>query len=164
MHTQNGLQGFRLPRYNELPDFGLYLEQTVTYINRALSPLDIPPLTSSMLSNYVKQGYIDRPVKKQYHADQIGYLIFLSITKQALSLEHIRALFDMQRRTYSAEDAYDNFCLRFEGMLDYLFDACDEPVLYGDDATFEQQVLQSVIVATTHIIHLTWCLEHLPQE
>lgn len=162
MQAQNGLQGFRLPRYSELPNFGLYLDQTVTFVNRSVAPLEIPPLTPSMLSNYVKHGYINRPVKKQYFADQIGYLIFLSIAKQVLSLEHISALFDMQRRTYSSQDAYDNFCLRFEGMLDYLFGACDEPVLYGEDATFEQQVLQSVIVATTHIIHLNWCLENVP--
>ena len=164
MQAQNGLQGFRLPRYRELPNFGLYLDQTVTFVNRAVAPLEIPPLTTSMLSNYVKHGYINRPVRKQYFADQIGYLIFLTITKQALSLEHISALFDMQRRTYSSEDAYDNFCLRFESMLDYLFDACGEPVLYGEDATFEQQVLQSVIVATTHIIYLNWCLENAPDN
>lgn len=160
MHEQAGVEGFRLPRYHELPNLGLYLEQTITYINQVLAPLGQPPLTASMLSNYVKQGYIERPIKKQYYANQIGYLIFLTITKQAITLDHIRELFEMQQHSYSAEDAYNNFCLRFESMLAYLFGECANPVLYGDDATFEQHVLQSVIVATTHIIHLNWCLEH----
>ena len=43
---------FRMPRYDELPNVGLYLEQTVKYINECLSPLNIP-VTSSMISNYV---------------------------------------------------------------------------------------------------------------
>ncbi len=163
MHEQAQMQKLKLPRYEELPDLGLYLEQTITYINQILVPMGFSTLTSSMLSNYVKQGYISRPIKKQYFADQIGYLIFMSITKQVLSLEHIRALFEMQQKTYSARDAYNNFCLRLERMLGYLFGTCEEPLLYGEDATFEQQVLQSVIVATAHIIYLNWCLEH-PQS
>lgn len=157
---QTSLHGFRLPRYEELPNFGLYLEQTITYINQVLEPLDRASITPSMLSNYVKQGYIDRPVKKQYFADQIGYLIFMTINKQVLTLEHIRELFELQKGAYPAQAAYDNFCERFERMLGYLLGDCDEPLLYPDDASFEQQVLQSVIVSTCHIIHLNWCLEH----
>ena len=159
MYKQAELQSFRLPRYEELPNLGLYLEQTVTYINQILAPLGRTPLTASMLSNYVKQGYIGRPVKKQYYANQISYLILMTIIKQVLSLEHIRVLFDLQRKTYSTKAAYDNFCLRFESMLGYLLGNGQEPVLYPDDATYAQQALQSVIVATAHIIYLDWSLE-----
>lgn len=30
---------FRMPRYREIPDVGLYLDQTVKYMNRYLAPL-----------------------------------------------------------------------------------------------------------------------------
>ena len=30
---------FRLPRYNEIPNVGLYLEQTTKYISQYLEPL-----------------------------------------------------------------------------------------------------------------------------
>ena len=63
---------YRMPRYKEIPNVGLYLEQTVKYINECLAPIEIS-ITPSMLSNYVKKGYIDRPIKKQYYADQIAY-------------------------------------------------------------------------------------------
>lgn len=53
----NITENFRLPRYKEIPDIGLYLEQTVSYINNILSIIDIS-ITSSMLSNYVKKGYV----------------------------------------------------------------------------------------------------------
>ena len=42
-----------------------------------LAPIEIS-ITPSMLSNYVKKGYIDRPIKKQYYADQIAYAIYIS--------------------------------------------------------------------------------------
>ena len=45
------VQGFRMPRYRELPDMGLYLEQTVKYINNVLQPLGGTELTGSMVSN-----------------------------------------------------------------------------------------------------------------
>jgi len=63
------IEHFKLPRYHELPTVGLYLEQTITYINDCLAPLGDITVTSSMISNYVKKGYIERPIKKQYYAN-----------------------------------------------------------------------------------------------
>lgn len=52
--------GFHLPRYRELPDIGLRLEQLTRYTSRYVPT----PLTGSMVSNYVKQHLIPGPVKK----------------------------------------------------------------------------------------------------
>ena len=60
----------KMPRYQEIPNVGLYLEQTVKYINQSIEPLKLS-ITASMLSNYVKQGYVDRPIRKQYYADRM---------------------------------------------------------------------------------------------
>ena len=60
------IEGFRLPRYAQIPNVGLYLEQVVRYINSCLSPLGEPELTSSMVSNYVKQSLIPAPIRKTY--------------------------------------------------------------------------------------------------
>ena len=66
------INGFRLPRYTQIPDVGLYLEQVVRYVNAQLAPLGEPELTSSMVSNYVKQGLIPSPVKKSYTAEHLA--------------------------------------------------------------------------------------------
>ncbi|RAZ93817.1 hypothetical protein DK853_38335, partial [Klebsiella oxytoca] len=79
---------------------GLYLEQVVKYINGVLGGLGCQEITSSMVSNYVKKGYIANPVKKQYYAEQIAYLFFLSVAKNVLPMDNIETLFEMQRRTY----------------------------------------------------------------
>ena len=62
------IEGFRLPRYAQIPNVGLYLEQVVRYVNTHLAPLGEPELTSSMVSNYVKQGLISSPIKKVIHS------------------------------------------------------------------------------------------------
>ena len=54
---------FHLPRYRELPDIGLHLEQVTRYASRYVPS----QLTGSMVSNYVKQKLIPGPVKKSYY-------------------------------------------------------------------------------------------------
>ena len=55
---------FHLPRYAQIPDIGLYLEQVVRYVNAYLAPLGEPELSPSMVSNYVKQRLIPAPQKR----------------------------------------------------------------------------------------------------
>lgn len=150
---------FRMPRFREIPNVGLYLEQTVNYINECIAPLDLT-ITSSMLSNYVKKGYVDRPVKKQYNAEQIAYLIFMSIVKQTLTMENISMLFQMQKKTYSTEEAYNYFCEELENRLKKLFagDYSDSVPL---DMTSEKKILTSVVIAISHIIYLNFCFHEM---
>ena len=52
---KNLINEFSLPRYNDIPNVGLYLEQVVKYISEYLEPLGSFSLTASMVSNYVKK-------------------------------------------------------------------------------------------------------------
>ena len=65
------ISGFRLPRYEQIPDVGLYLEQTVRYVNSFLAPLGEVELTASMASNYVKHKLLPAPRKKLYSATDL---------------------------------------------------------------------------------------------
>ncbi len=156
------IEQFRLPRYREIPDVGLYLDQTVKYVNRYLAPLGCLEITSSMVSNYVKKGYISNPVRKQYDAEQIAYLFFISIAKSVLSMDNIARLFDMQKKEYSPEMAYDFFCMELENMLEYTFGVKDELAVVGDQPNTEaKQMLRSTIIAVTHIIYLSSRFERM---
>ena len=152
------IQGFHLPRYQDLPNMGLYLDQTTKYINHFLAPLGCIEITSSMISNYVKKGLIASPVKKQYYADQIAYLFFIAIAKQVLSMENIIALSERQRKTYSIPMAYDYFCLELENMLYYIFGLTDSVKEVGVTNTHEKNMLRSLIIAAAQIIYLDRCL------
>ena len=80
------ISDLHLPHYQEIPDVGLFLDQTAKYISEYLKPLQDTALTGSMVSNYVKKGLIRNPVKKQYGRDQIAYLFFIAVAKSVLSL------------------------------------------------------------------------------
>ena len=86
---------FRMPAYNEIPNVGLYLEQTLKYINDTFAQFRSIELTKSMISNYVKLGYLRRPVKKQYDREQIAALLFIALSKQVLSMENIGKLLSL---------------------------------------------------------------------
>ena len=160
----DSLRGFRLPRYQEIPDMGLYLEQTAKYISEFLGPLEEGCLTPSMISNYVKKGLIDNPVKKQYSRDQIAYLIFIAIVKSVMSLDGLINFIALQKRTYSLQKAYDYFCRQFENTLLFTAEAKDTLDIVGEDTTDEKRLLFSCIVAVTQKIYLERCLEAIAQE
>ena len=60
---------YRCPRWSELPDLGLYMDQVLIVVEGALRPLfpnDPVILTSTMVNNYVKQQVLIPSEKKKY--------------------------------------------------------------------------------------------------
>ncbi len=162
---KNTVMNFRLPRYAELPTVGLYLEQVVKYINGYMNQVSLAEITTSMISNYVKKGFIPSPQKKQYYADQIAYLMFITITKNVLSLENIVELFDLQKRTYNLAMAYDYFCCELENMLQYVFGLKDEPEKnLGVTNTDTKDFFRNVIISVSHSIYLTSYFSEIKKE
>lgn len=159
------IEQFRMPRYREIPDVGLYLDQTVKYINRSLAPLGCMEITASMVANYVKKGYISNPVHKQYSAEQIARLFFISMAKSVLSMEHIARLFEMQKQQYALDVAYDYYCDEIENTLRYTFGLTDSLDQAGtpEDRSEAKAMLRSTVVALTHIIYLSNRFETMKQ-
>lgn len=158
------IQNFRLPSYQEIPDVGLYLDQVTKYISEYLAPLEDMVLTNSMISNYVKKGIVQHPVKKQYFRDQIAYLIFISIAKTVLSLEDIHLFVQIQKRTYTTQVAYDYFVAEFENVLSYIFGLKDTVDVVGVDDTDEKAMLRNMIITVAHKIYLDKCFSRLHKE
>lgn len=156
-----GMTAFCLPRYAQLPDMGLYLEQTTQYINRCLAPLGCVEVTGSMVRNYVKMGLIANPVKKRYYADQIAHLICVTILKHVMELEHIGRFFAMQRKVYTDQVAYDYFCTELENLLFHRFGLKDTIDTVGVTQSLEKEMLRSAITAVSNIIYLNACLTKL---
>lgn len=160
----DGIRGFRLPRYNEIPNVGLYLEQTTKYICEHLSPLQENALTSSMISNYVKKDLISNPVKKQYSRDQIAYLFFIALAKNVLSLDALAGFIHLQQRTYTIQKAYDYFCEEFENLLQFSFELKDTMETVGEDNTDEKRLLYTCIAAVVQKVYLEKCLQAIAEE
>ena len=158
------LKDFHLPRYEEIPNVGLYLEQITKYINEFLAPFEDLTITASMISNYVKKGLVANPVKKQYNREQIAYLIFIAAAKSVLSLDDISLFLQMQKQTYSAQMAYDYFCLEFENVVQYIFGLKDTMEDVGIENSDEKVMLRNMIITVAHKLYLEKCFQAIRKE
>ena len=121
------IEKFHIPRWNELPNIDLYLDQVVNLINSCLSPYisfntnnkkeENELLTKTMINNYVKNNLIEAPVKKQYSKLQLSKLFVICVLKQAYSMQDIKKLIEIALTDTSVEIAYNKFCNLFEEAL-----------------------------------------------
>lgn len=158
------VQNFHLPRYREIPDVGLYLKQVTKFISDSLAPLEANCITDTMISNYVKKDLITNPQKKQYSRDQIGYLIFIAVAKNVLSLEQLRQFIELEKQEYEPERAYNYFCDELENLLEFVFGLKDAPEEIGESKSEEKEMLRSIIIAFSHKIYLEKVLRALGEE
>ena len=156
--------GFALPRYNDLPSVGLYLDQTVQFVNGYFRSFCGVELTPSMVSNYVKKGVVDHPIRKKYTRDQIASLMYIAVSKTVLSIENIDTLFKMQREHYSAGEAYDTFCNELEACLPVVFGYQKKAAPLPTDVNDERMLLRSTILAAANKMYLDCCFDALRQE
>lgn len=148
------IEAFRLPSYQEIPDVGLYLEQTAKYISDSLAPVQDVPVTGSMISNYVKKGLIAKPVKKQYNREQIAQLMFIAVGKTVLSMDDVHLMLSIQNQTYPSQIAYDYFRTELSSVLNYVFNRQDELSALDAGASDQKLMLRNMIIALAHKIYL----------
>lgn len=157
------IEHFNLPKYNEIPNVGLYLEQTAKYISEYLEPIQ-SELTGSMISNYVKKGLVSNPIKKQYNREQIAYLIFISVAKMVLSIEDIKATIEIQKKSYSSETAYNYFESELKNIINYVFKFTDELKEIGTESTEQKTLLRNIIITVAHKVYLEKIFKQLSQH
>ena len=103
------LEGCRLPEWDELPDFGLYMDQLVTYVARTFPGISGRlDLTSSMINNYVKAGLIDKPTGKKYSREALAQLLMISLMKVSTPLDVMNKILHPESGTETKE-MYSSF-------------------------------------------------------
>ena len=161
---RQSVQEFSLPRYDQIPDIGLYLEQVTKYISEYSEALGQPPLTGSMVSNYVKKGIISSPFKKQYRRDQMAHLMFITLAKSILSLDDLQKFILLQQRTYAVGTAYDYFCKELEAALHFVFDPAGEPIRISPSNGDEKTILRNIVITIAHKIYLEKYISAVAEE
>ena len=108
----------KYPRWEELPDFGLYMDQVITLLERYLNYLIKDhydrPFTPTMINNYVKLKMIPKPIKKQYNRVHLAYLIVIMSLKQVLTISEIKEGILYQEKLSGTKNAYNLFCCSLE--------------------------------------------------
>lgn len=82
-----------LPKWEELPDIDLYMDQVIALMNRYLdNRTKDKMITPSMVNNYVKMKVMPAPVKKKYTREHLMYLIIICVLKQVMPLSSVETV------------------------------------------------------------------------
>ena len=141
MEIAEGLAKIHLPRWNELPDLEIYMDQVLSLISRYFADypgFDSKGLTASMVNNYVKLGIIPPPMKKKYHRMHLAYLIIICVLKTVLPISLVSGMIsDKTESGCSYEELYNMFCDLFESSVSSAaapFSQSSDPVSSTDAA------------------------------
>ena len=116
---------FHIPRWEELPEIELYLDQVVKYLDDHLEPFiadkSEKAITKAMINNYVKNGVLKAPVKKKYDPSHLAHLFVISLMKQVYSINDIKVLIRLALGVAPIEVSYNKFCDILEDSIECIF-------------------------------------------
>ena len=121
------LAAYRLPDWDAIPDFGLYMEQVVQLLKQYLDYLppelkQAEPITAAAINNYVRTKLLPEPRKKRYYRIHIAYLIMICTLKQSLSLSMLQTLLPGNLPEEDVHRAYSSFAQRHSLCAQYFVD------------------------------------------
>lgn len=118
------IKSIELPKWHQLPELSLYLDQVLEYVNHTLSFIFMnhdqtqdKVITSSMINNYVKNGIMPPPIKKRYHRDHLAFIITITILKQVASLNDVSQGIKHLTNVFGKVEAYNQFITFLENAL-----------------------------------------------
>ncbi len=124
------LGSYKTENWSQFPSIDLYMDQVVTYLERLLNIFgdtsdSSKTITSSMVNNYVKEGYLKRPVNKKYDRVHLVSLYIMSMLKPVLPIPLIaRSL-----GNFNDEDEYHNFYNELTNLQDQAFSSVSQKLL-----------------------------------
>ncbi|MBQ4188051.1 MAG: DUF1836 domain-containing protein [Firmicutes bacterium] len=108
------LENYHLPKWEEIPNLGLYMEQVIALLKQYLDYL--PPelkeeqfITSATINNYVRMKVMPGPEKKRYYRIHIAYLLIICSLKQGLSLALIQKIIPIDIEEAEVRRIYENY-------------------------------------------------------
>ncbi len=155
----NELYEFHIPRWNELPNLDLYLDQVVTLLEdylKELLPLkdknEDKVITKTMINNYVKHGVLKPPINKKYNREHIARLIVICTLKKVYSINDINSLIKLALETSGIEVSYNKFCVLIEKCIDSVFNKKD--FIYDEELTEERYILKNVVQSVINKLYI----------
>lgn len=151
------LYNFQLPEWENIPDFGLYMDQIIGLLTQYLDYL--PPeiksdriITAATINNYVRMKIIPEPQNKKYFRVHIAYLIIICTLKQTLSIATIQSILPLGLPEEEVEQIYCGYVRRHRDAADYFIAQVREmanPLLKHEDNV---ERLPSDIIFSTAIL------------
>lgn len=131
LNTCNEVCAFHIPRWHELPEFDLYMDQVLALAEKYLSVLSTDGkdlLTPSMINNYVKSGVLPPPKNKKYNRTHLAILMIVCITKPVMEISAVAEIIRRGTETNSIENLLNGVATTFENELSTAAEAAKETV------------------------------------
>ena len=111
--TMEDIANTSFPKWDELPEFELYMDQVIAIVNRYMGNMadlmnDVNIITQAMINNYVKNKLIPPPIKKRYSKIHIAALLIICSCKQSMNISSIMAFLDFEIDE-TMKVCYENF-------------------------------------------------------
>lgn len=152
LEFRSGVEAYHIPRWSELPDFELYMDQILGFLEKHTELFGTSEkekiITNSMINNYVKLGLIKAPVKKKYNKSNIANLIMITILKKVLSMNEIKEAVVHCNQQMGEAESYDLFCHELEKSMIEGLKEMDEsvPVFRAATKALSSKVMAEKII------------------
>ena len=105
--------------WDQLPDFSLYMDQVLSYMDRQVIRFDEDDgLTAAMVNNYTKSGLVPRAEGKKYSRDHLAYLTAICVLKRVMSTRDMDLLIKEELQgDRPVADGYAAFCASLDKAL-----------------------------------------------
>ena len=122
------LESLRPAGWDTLPDFPLYMDQVLSYMERQTIRLDeSDALTASMVNNYTKNGLVPRAEGKKYTREHLAYLTVICILKRVMSSREMDLTLSAQLADRGdVSDGYEAFRSSLDKALGQISDLMDQ--------------------------------------
>ena len=121
---QERLRTQRPVEWEQLPDFALYMDQVLSYMDRQFIRFDeADTLSAAMVNNYTKSGLVPRAEGKKYNREHLAYLTAICILKRVMSTRDMDMLIHEELQgSHSVESGYNAFCASLDKALNITVD------------------------------------------
>ena len=107
---QNRLRTQRPVEWEQLPDFSLYMDQVLSYMDRQVIRFDGDDgLTAAMVNNYTKSGLAPRAEGKKYGREHLAYFTTICVLKRVMSTRDMDLLIREELQDRPVQDGYAAF-------------------------------------------------------
>ena len=119
MELRESLGSQRPVAWDQLPDFALYMDQVLSYMDRQVIRFDADDgLTAAMVNNYTKSGLVPRAAGKRYDREHLAYLTAICVLKHVMSTRDIDLLLNEELQGgRTIAQGYGDFCASLDSAL-----------------------------------------------
>ena len=132
--------------WDQLPDFALYMDQVLSYMDRQVIRFDEDDgLTAAMVNNYTKNGLLPRAVGKKYNREHLAYLTAICVLKHVMSTRDMDLLLNEELQGgRTVAQGYGDFCASLDGALTL---TAREMEQYTDEAALADAAIHFALIS-----------------